>query len=263
MWTLFRGLQHYFPEETNRPLRRVLLLLLLCLVPASACLAASPLLLGTFAGPPMSTASGTGFFDRLLREAFRRAGRQVEIVHLPAQRSLINANQGITDGDFVRIDGMKTLYPNLVKVPEKIIDFEFVAFSRHVDIPMTGWDSLRPFHVAIVRGWKILEENIVGTASLVQTKNQQLLFTLLDKDRADIVVYSRFEGYWVLRQLHIRGIKALEPPLAIRPMYLYLNKKHGHLVPAIARYLREMKKDGTYARMKKETLSPLYPGEKP
>lgn len=239
---------------------RLFFILLLCLVPAAACLAAPPLLLGTFAGPPMSTANGSGFFDRLLREAFRRANRQVEIVHLPAERSLINANQGITDGDFVRIDKMDTLYPNLVKVPEKIIDFEFVAFSRHVNIPITGWASLRPYHVAIVRGWKILEKNIVGTASLVQTKNQRLLFTLLDKDRVDIVVYSRFEGYWVLRRLHIHGVKALKPPLAVRPMYLYLNKKHAKLVPVIGRYLREMKEDGTYAKIKKETLAPLYPG---
>ncbi len=42
-------------------------------------------------------------------------------------------------------------------------------------------------------------------------------------------------------------------------MYLYLNKKHKKLVPIIDGYLREMKKDGTYARIKNETLAPFYP----
>ncbi len=195
---------------------RLLLVVLLSTIATANCLAAPPLLLGTFAGPPLSTADGTGFYDRLLEEAFRRAQQRVKIIQLPAERSLINANQGITDGDFVRIAGMEALFPDLIRVPEEIADFEFVAFSRHVDIPIAGWGSLRPYNVAIVRGWKILEKNIVGTASLVQTKNQHLLFTLLDKDRVDIVVYSRFEGYWVIRQLHIHGVKALEPPLAVK-----------------------------------------------
>ena len=248
-----------FPGKIRRVPRPLLLTVLLCITASSYCLAEPALLLGTFAGPPMSTAESTGFYDRLLLEAFGRADRQVEIIQLPAERSLINADQGITDGDFVRIGGLHSLYPNLIQVPEKITDFEFVAFSRHVHIPIAGWDSLRPYEVAIVRGWKILQKNIVGAASLVQTKNQRLLFTLLDKDRVDIVVYSRFEGYWVLRQLNIQGVKTLEPPLAVREMYLYLNKKHRQLVPVINRYLRQMKEDGTYARIKDETLAPFYP----
>lgn len=238
---------------------RLLLVILLVLVPAVSGYASSTLLLSTFAGPPLSTADHSGFYDRLLMEAFRRMHQPVEIIQLPAERSLINANRGVTDGDFVRIEGIEALYPDLIRVPEKITDFEFVAFSRHITIPIDGWESLRPYHVAIVRGWKILEKNIVDTASLVQVKNQRLLFTMLDKNRVDIVVYSRFEGYWVLRQLHIQGVKALEPPLAVKAMYLYLNKRHKDLVPIIARCLREMKKDGTYARIKKQTLAPFYP----
>ena len=219
------------------------------------CFAEPPLLLSTFTGPPLSTPEQSGMYDLVLKEAFNRIGRDIDIIQLPAERSLTNANAGITDGDFVRISGLDRIYPNLIRVPEKMTDFEFVAFSKHVDINTTGWETLIPYDVAIVRGWKILEENVVGTRSLIRTKNQDILFTLLDMDRTDIIVYSRFEGYGVIRKENMKGVKAHEPPLAVREMFLYLNKKHQKLVPLVAAAFKEMKADGTYEKIKRETLT--------
>lgn len=224
---------------------------------AALCSAESPLVLSTFTGPPLSTPHQSGMCDLILKEAFRRLGLKTDIVQLPAERSLTNANEGITDGDFVRISGLDRIYPNLVMVPEKIMDFEFMAFTKNLNIQITDWDTLRRYNVAIVRGWKILEENIVGTQSLVRTKNQDILFSLLDNDRADIVVYSRLEGYGVIRKLGIKGVKTLEPPLVVREMFLYLNKKHEKLLPMLASVLKAMKNDGTYEKIKTKTLRPL------
>lgn len=226
---------------------------------ANNCCAEPSLILNTFAGPPLSNSEGTGFYDLVLKEAFNRAGHEIEIIQLPAERSLTNANEGITDGDFVRISGLESIYPNLVQVPEKITDFEFVAFTKHIDIPIKGWESLQPYHVAIVRGWKILEKNIAPSPSLIRVKNQYLLFSLLANDRTDIVVYSRFEGYDLINQHKIQGITALEPPLAVREMYLYLNKKHSSLIPLIETNLKEMKRDGTFDKIRIKTLSPYLP----
>lgn len=228
---------------------------------AAPCFAQQPLILSTFAGPPLSTLDQTGLYDRILKEAFQRLNLEIEIIHLPAERSLINANEGITDGDFVRVAGLDKMYPNLVLVPEKITDFEFVAFTRLANIKITGWDSLRPYHIAIVRGWKILEQNIVGTVSLIKVKNQFQLFSLLAKDRTDIVVYSRFEGYEMINQLGIKGAKALSPPLAVRAMYLYLNKKHKKLIPLLNRSLKTMKRDGRFETIKSEVLSAFTVGK--
>jgi len=230
---------------------------------ANNCCAKPALILGTFAGPPLSTPEELGFYDLVLKEAFNRAGCAIEIIRLPAERSLINANEGITDGDFVRISGLERIYPNLVQVPEKITDFEFVAFTKHIDIPIKGWESLQPYHVAIVRGWKILEKNIAGTASLIRVKNQDLLFSLLANNRTDIIIYSRHEGYRVINQNKIKGVATLEPALAIREMFLYLNNKHSLLIPVIDKNLKAMKRDGTFDRIKTKTLSYyLQTGEK-
>lgn len=215
-----------------------------------------PLVLGTYAGPPLSNENQTGFYDLVLSEAFRRIGRRVEIVSLPAERSLLNADSGITDGDFVRIAGLERLYPNLIKVPEAIIDFEFVAFARNLELRTDSWDALQPYDVAIVRGWKILEENASGSHSLLRTNDQWQLFNLLRKDRVDIVIYSRFEGQALISAMGIEGAKPLEPPLAMREMYLYLNNLHRELVPPLAGALRAMKADNTYRTLRERALGP-------
>ncbi|MDT8336119.1 MAG: transporter substrate-binding domain-containing protein [Desulfurivibrionaceae bacterium] len=218
--------------------------------------AEEPLVLGTFVGPPLSNAGRTGFYDLVLIEAFGRIDRRIEIVSLPAERSLLNADSGITDGDFVRVAGLEGLYPNLIRVPEKIVDFEFVAFARDLDPPPVSWNALKSYDVAIVRGWKILEENVVEFNSLVRTADQRQLFNLLGNDRVDIVIYSRFEGYALIRALGIKDARPLEPPLAIREMYLYLNDKHRDLVSPLAEALRAMKADNTYRTLRKRALGP-------
>ncbi len=219
------------------------------------CIASPPLVITTSVGPPESNESDTGLYDLILQEAFKRIGQQIDIDHLPAERALMNADSGLTDGEFPRISGLEKLYPNLIKVPEKLTNYEFVAFSKHHGIKMSSWDALQPYDVAIVRGWKILEENIVDTRSLVRAKNQKLLFNLLVNDRADIVVYSRLAGYAFIHFMGLEGVVvALEPPLAVSEMYLYLNKKHEQLIKPLAQALREMRTDGTYTEIKNRTL---------
>lgn len=219
--------------------------------------------LNTFAGPPLSMPDQTGFYDQVLRAAFSRIGMSVAIGHLPAERSLLNADRGIDDGDFARIAGLERLYPNLIMVPEKIDDFEFVAFTKNLQIKTTDWSVLNPYHVGIVRGWKILEEHLAGVRELTTAKNQEQLFLLLKNGRIDAAVYAHKEGLGLLAQLGIADAQALSPPLAIRPMHLYLHKKHAALVEPLVDALRRMKADGSYMAIRRQTLSPIFPVEAP
>ena len=232
---------------------------LLCLVDNSH--AQQPLALTTSMTSPLSREDQTGFYDQVLIEAFRRVDQPIQITHLPTERSITNANLGITDGELPRISGLDSLYPNLIQVPEKIVDFEFVAFTWRTDNQLTDWNSCKPYNIAIVRGWKILETNLFDVKSLVRVKNQKLLFSLLEEHRVDIVVYSRFEGYEIIKKLGIESVWTLEPPLAIREMFLYLNKKHHFMIPTIAKQLRNMKHDGTYDRILNKTLGPYLKGK--
>ena len=60
----------------------------------------------------------------------------------------------------------------------------------------------------------------------------------------------------MIERLGLQSIRVLEPPLATREMFLYLNKKHLPLIPALTKQLRSMKDDGTYDRIFEKTLGP-------
>jgi len=86
--------------------------------------------------PLFQTPDETGIIDLVLKEAFRRVVIEISIIFVPAERALRNVNDGIEDGNFLRIAGMSDKYPELVQLPEKLVVWEFVAFSRKVGVEM-------------------------------------------------------------------------------------------------------------------------------
>ena len=54
---------------------------------------------------PYSTADDTGFYDILLKEVFDALGVDIKINHLLSKRSIQNADNGIDDGEFARVEG--------------------------------------------------------------------------------------------------------------------------------------------------------------
>ena len=204
---------------------------------------------------PLTTAQHDGFLDIVAGEAFRRAGVKLELIKLPAERALLNANAGIEDGDMVRIAGLEKIYPNLIRVPEKLIDWEFVAYSKKPDIP-ANWQTIRQHTVGHVTGWKIYENLVRGASQIVPTKTPTQLFQLLDRDRIEVALYARWMGQALVKKLGFKDIHQLDPVLESREMFIYLHKQHAELVPRIAKALRDLKHEGFYARTRKQTLAP-------
>ena len=215
------------------------------------------LTINTNGPPPYNYPDQTGILDRWLKEAFGRIGIGLRIKILPAERSLVDANNGIGDGEAVRISGLSKQYPNLIEVPEKVYVGDFAAFSKNLSFKPSSWDSLKPYRVAYIRGHKICEANIVGTKSLHKADNVEELFKLLRADRVDVVVVESLFGKAMLKKMNYREAKMLSPPLATLDFYLYLNKKHTLIVPKIARALRSIKQDGTYQKIYLEGIKRL------
>lgn len=203
-----------------------------------------------------STPEQTGMLDRIVKEAFYRIGIKAEIVFNPTGRSSEDVNEGFADVEINRIEGMEEYYPNLVRIPEPNMVMNFVAFTRQ-DFKIEGWDSIKGLYIGIVSGWKILEENTANFPHVVLVPTETELFNMLDKERVDIALYCSLAGYEQLMLLGLKDIHHLEPPLASRNMYLYLNKKHQDLAEQVAQSLRSMKEDGTYEQIVKETTEHL------
>lgn len=215
---------------------------------------ADPLVLNTDAASPHSRADGTGFEDRIVTEAFRRLGLEVKLVQLPSERALQNADQGIDDGNYVRIAGLSALYPNLLMVPEPMSSFPCVAFTRDPGLKALAWTDLSGPQVAYVLGWKLVELNVPAIRTLQSVRDQEALFVLLDKGRARIVLADLHTGREIIRRKGYRNMRALLPPLADPPMFLYLHKRHADLVPRLAEILRDMRRDGTLQRLTRAGL---------
>jgi len=219
--------------------------------------AGGALVLNTGVRAPYTQSDRSGFLDRLVAELFRRIGLQAEVqVYEASERAMQNADAGIDDGMAMRIKGLEKQYPNLVRVPEKVIDNDFVAYSRRHAFPTRNWEALAPYHVAHIIGWKVFEKNLGNRGEITRVRNAEQLFDLLRQDRADVILYERWQGLWWARELALDA-RLLEPPLASQEMFIYLHRKHAPLVGKLAAALAAMKQDGSYKRIFDDTLAPL------
>lgn len=212
------------------------------------------LLINTTGQPPLNDIDQCGFMDRVATEALRRIGMRLETVQLPAERGLQNVNAGYEDGEMSRVAGLNKTYPNLIQVPEVIMDWEFHAFAASSINLEKKWADLSSYSVAFIRGWKIVEKNVPHSSVLTVVKSPDQLFSLLDKQRTDVVVYERWGGLKLLGQLQRKDLAMIQPALARKKMYMYLHKKHKQLVPLLANSLKNMKADGSYQQIYKDTL---------
>lgn len=232
-------------------------LLLLLSGPASQAASEPTLVLSDTYDIPYTTEAGDGFLDLVLDTTFRRAGLRMKLVKVSPERALLNANSGIEDGVSARIAGLEKNYPNLVRVPEKILDFQFVAFAQQSKLNQANWDTLAPITVGHIHGWKIFEQNLKpGTQTTIVDTAEQL-FSMLERNRVDISLYERWMGLALAKKMHLKNIRVVEPPLAEREMFIYLNKRHADKIPAITAAIQAIKSEGFYTKLCREKFARL------
>ena len=224
---------------------------------ASAADESAILVLNTASAPPYFTDAGDGLLNIVIGEAFRRAGLRFKIVRLSGERGLKNSNDGIEDGELARIGGMEKMYPNLIPVPGKVADANFVAFTRDAKLNNANWDTLVPLSVGHLRGWKVFERNIKPGTQVTLVDTPEQLLSMLDKDRIDVALYERSAGLALAKKLGIKNLHVVDPPFFELPLFIYLNKKHADKVPKIASALDELKAEGFYERACLEIFTPL------
>ena len=205
---------------------------------------------------PYFTEKNDGFLNLLLAEVGNRLNIKFDILtSMPPERALSKLNQGAIDGDFPRVSGLEKIYPSIIYVPEKIIDFQFVAFSFEQCVSPISFDLMQESKVGLVIGWKIYEERTTNFYDLTTLVKSPQLFNLLSRKRIEYALHEHYIGNKFITDLKLQNkIYECTPPLMIKPMYFYLNKKHRKLVPIISDALKEIKADGTYQLIAEKTL---------
>ena len=250
-------------EMRSSCLRNTQILIILC---ASLCGLVMPsyawsadknpvLVLNDVNKPPYTTEKGDGFIDLLVSDMFHRVGLSLKLVKVSPERGLINANEGLVDGDVNRIKGLDKLYQNLVMVPETLRDSYFCALSFNPDIHTSRGD-LDHHEVGYIKGWKIYEKMMAGSNKATTADSPEQLFRLLKLNRIEVALYACVEGLALAEQMKLKRLYVLQPHLSKVPLYLYLNKKYADLVPRLDRALKNIKKDGTYDQLYRNKILP-------
>jgi polar amino acid transport system substrate-binding protein len=216
-------------------------------------------ILNTSTGAPYATPDRQGFLDLLVAEAFKRIGLKGEVaLYAESKRALINANDDIDQGVAMRVQNLEKNHPNLVRVPERVIGNDFVAYARDLDVVTDSWETLKPYAVTHIHGWVIFERNMPEGQDVVTVKEPAQMFSMLDKKRVDMALYERWQGLQFAKDQGLK-VNVLEPPLASVDMFMYVHKKYAHLVDKLDGALKAMKADGTYQAIFERTLTPLLP----
>ena len=193
---------------------------------------------------------------RVLKEAYKRINIEVEFKKMPAERSIENSNNGLLDGEVNRITGIEKQYSNLIMIPFPINFLEGVAFTKKQNITINGWDSLKPYTIAIRLGTKFAEYGTKGMNVSKFVSNEKI-FDLVSENRYDICISSRVVGLYQIKKQNLIGIKALDPPLVKHDLFHYLNKKHEDFVPIISREIQKMLQEGRISEIRKEYVKRL------
>lgn len=204
--------------------------------------------------PPHSTKNKDGFEDLLAIELYTRLGFVPVVSHVPSERGFANLSQGLDDAMLGRVGGLSKLYPDIVQMNEPITEVRYGAFSKNKNIRISDWNGFSGLDVAIIRGWKIFERNITSYASMTHVYTAKQLFQLLDADRVDVVAYAYHPGKWMIRNLGLKNIHAVDTGFEKRKLYFYMHKKHELLIPKADIELRRMRKDGSYKKIYKQTI---------
>lgn len=219
----------------------------LCLLCSGYAGAQQAMVVTTVAHEPIAAIS-----ERVMREAYRRLGRELTVVHLPGERALQAASAGEFDGDLGRLAGMDTLYPNLIRLDIGITYARFVAFGKDKTVHIDGWESLRPYSVGYLRGLKTVQTKLPADMRAEPVNTYEQLFEKLRLGRTDLVVASHFAGLSALRQIGAKNVYALEKPLEVVPLYHYLHVRHRPLVEPLTTILRQMEKEGALRDIQKQ-----------
>ncbi len=180
---------------------------------------------------------------RIMREAYKNIGREIDVSMLPGSRAIKLSGLGAVDGELYRIGAISNAYPDLVRVNVAIANLEVRAFSHSLDFITDGWNSLKPYRLAVMQGVKVTEMH-TKNMQRIMVNNFHQLFNLLSNERVDLVITTNIAGRIAIKELHLKNIKMLSPAVHNFKVYHFVHKKNRELVPLLTAALTKMKKQG-------------------
>jgi ABC-type amino acid transport substrate-binding protein len=195
--------------------------------------------------------------EEILKEAYKKLRISFETKGMPAKRSIKEADEGKVDGEVSRVFQIGELYPELIRIPTPINYIEPSVFSKNLNFTVTDCDALRDYTVGIVRGAKFAQLCTEKMDYVFVTNQLSQALNLLNRNRVDIVIATRGNGFHTQKKEGLESIHILSPALTKMPVYHYLNPKHKDLAVKIAEVLSSMQKNGELETLRESILKKL------
>lgn len=190
--------------------------------------------------------------EKVMTEAYRRLGLTLQVKPLPGERALQSANDGLMDGELYRGGDIAQTYTNLVKIPVVIATVDFVVFAKDKTLPVRAWKDLAPYTVGYKRGIKTIEVNLPNGTKSEPVMATEQAFKKLDTGRNDAVVAVRLTGLLALKELGIKNITILDPPLQSLQLFHFLHVKKKGLADRLTATLQQMEREGVMKSIQRE-----------
>lgn len=186
-------------------------------------------------------------YTDLVRAALQRLGYSLRVTHAPGLRSLVMANNGVVDGELVRVKDLSDDYPNLIMVPEPLGNpSSLVLVTARDAAPADGhWTQMTAHTLVAIKGLVLMDYLPAQFAALpqMQAQNFRQAMQILIAGRADLALMpaSLFERD-DLAEL-AQELMPLQPVIAELQGYVHLHKRHAQLVQPLADAMASVKAD--------------------
>ncbi len=185
--------------------------------------------------------------DRLLYTAFQRIGYTITMDASPMTYAIQMANSGERDGLASQVAGIEKTFPNLVMVPEQLLEVSFPIFARKdFNRTIDKWSDLSNLRIGhIFQKTYIINHLPKDIAGTIQRETFYELNLALERGECDVIINSSTFDIELIVSENVKRIGTLDR----LPSYTYVNKKYQDLIPAVSKSLAEMKTDGTYEKI--------------
>jgi len=178
-------------------------------------------------------------FYPLITRAYREEGLVLDIIQIPAKRSLVMSNNGTLDGEYLRYEITAKQYKNLVKIPVPVKTLKIYAYSLRADINVEEIHGTTRFTIGFLRGIEFLEKYFQKHDTLIVNTFKQLHKILINK-RVDVVLVPGNKFHTKIPEIKIYR---LEPKLFHQTAYHYLHKKHQLHIPNLTKRFKLLMND--------------------
>lgn len=177
-------------------------------------------------------------------------GHEVRFEVLPLRRSLAMTEQGLLDGEAMRIRAVAEAHPGLLLVPVPQVTMEVPGYVRRGDAAPVDLHSLSARRVGYPRGGVALEKLLADVPHHVEATTRQGLLRLLRMGIIDLAVFASTAGEPDIDADQTEGLVRLPAALHSTPLDALLNSRHQALLPPLAKVLQQMEAGGESARVR-------------